>query len=95
MDRLLFKYSRYELTKEAGIATIPRFMILLINKLKSYSIIALTILPLTVATYMLKNVLATREILRNRNNIYVSIIKSNTSGELYLGITILINLMIL
>lgn len=95
MERLLFKYSSNELTNEAGTATAPKLMILLINNPKSYSIIALTILPLTVATYILRYVLATSEILRNRNYIYVSITKSNTSGELYLGMTILINLMIL
>lgn len=50
MERLLFKYSSNELTNEAGTATAPKLMILLINNPKSYSIIALTILPLTVAT---------------------------------------------
>lgn len=46
----LFKYSKKEFTNDAGIATNPNLNILYKNIFKFYSIIALTIYPLTVAT---------------------------------------------
>jgi len=46
----LFKYSKYELTNDAGMATTPSFRILYKKTFRFYSIIALTICPLTEAT---------------------------------------------
>jgi hypothetical protein len=58
------------------------------NNERSSSMMLFTIFPLIEATYMLRNVLNTRNTLKYKSHlIYVSSPKSMTSGELTLGIT--------